>query len=232
MPMPWPAFDNSQSPLETIDRPVPLLRLRSAFVLAGGGNTSVKIGQRLLVKASATPWRPSAPMALSNWIATCWKTCSKSELSPERKQREEQFKQAVLAARTKPAERTSGLRWRLYCTTWFPGFSWCIPRHSRQYFHLLPPRPAPHRATVGRPGHMDKAMWTPAMSWRGLCAMPAKVQKQTGRDCPRAISCRTTPGNRRRQPGRNQAAHRLAPGEAGLRQSAISNPQSAIHNLQ
>ncbi len=73
------------------------------FVIAGGGNTSVKVGDRLFVKASG--------IALANADADGFvemyrdpldELADTLDLGEEEKAREERFKQAVLAARVEP----------------------------------------------------------------------------------------------------------------------------------
>ena len=49
---PWPSFDVTASPLEQLLDLSHYYGSNPEFVLAGGGNTSVKLGDRLLVKAS------------------------------------------------------------------------------------------------------------------------------------------------------------------------------------
>ena len=49
---PWPSFDVTASPLEHLLDLSHYYGSKPEFVLAGGGNTSVKLDERLLVKAS------------------------------------------------------------------------------------------------------------------------------------------------------------------------------------
>ncbi|NJL31104.1 MAG: hypothetical protein HC898_05460, partial [Phycisphaerales bacterium] len=53
--MPWPTFSASDDPIDTLVMISRHYGCDADFVLAGGGNTSVKIGDRLFVKASGYP---------------------------------------------------------------------------------------------------------------------------------------------------------------------------------
>ena len=53
-PQAWPNFPAQEDPVDTLVKLSRFYGSDPAFVLAGGGNTSVKIGERLYVKASGT----------------------------------------------------------------------------------------------------------------------------------------------------------------------------------
>jgi rhamnose utilization protein RhaD (predicted bifunctional aldolase and dehydrogenase)/NAD(P)-dependent dehydrogenase (short-subunit alcohol dehydrogenase family) len=100
--IPWPAFSASDTPLETL---VKLSRYYGSdpdFVLAGGGNTSVKIGDRLHVKGSG---HALATIPLEGFVemdAKQLEALLNSKLSEGRMEREAEFKAATLAARVYP----------------------------------------------------------------------------------------------------------------------------------
>ncbi len=102
----WPEFHSDQ-PLENI---VKLSRYYGSdpdVVLVGGGNTSVKIGDQLFVKASGIPLAGIEPEGFVQLDRDALQQILTSTLSRERHEREAQFKQAVLAARV---DRETGLR--------------------------------------------------------------------------------------------------------------------------
>ena len=98
----WPAFTATDSPLEAI---VKLSRYYGAdpgFVLAGGGNTSVKVGDRLFVKASGTQLATITPEGFVELDRPALQRLLEAQPPADRPTREGQFKQAILAARTNP----------------------------------------------------------------------------------------------------------------------------------
>jgi rhamnose utilization protein RhaD (predicted bifunctional aldolase and dehydrogenase)/NAD(P)-dependent dehydrogenase (short-subunit alcohol dehydrogenase family) len=74
----------------------------SAFVLAGGGNTSVKLGERLLVKGSGSALATIDPKGFVEMDRGALQSLLESTLSSDRLAREAEFKEAVLAARLRP----------------------------------------------------------------------------------------------------------------------------------
>jgi rhamnose utilization protein RhaD (predicted bifunctional aldolase and dehydrogenase)/NAD(P)-dependent dehydrogenase (short-subunit alcohol dehydrogenase family) len=99
---PWPSFDLTAGPLEHLLDLSHYYGSNPEFVLAGGGNTSVKLGDRLLVKASGYALATIGPEGIVELDRAALQTLLESTLSSDRKQREEQFKTAVLAARVEP----------------------------------------------------------------------------------------------------------------------------------
>ncbi len=98
----WPVFNGSENPIDIL---VGVSRYYGAdpdFVLAGGGNTSVKIGDRLLVKGSGHALATIGPEGFVDLDRNALQALLGRELSADKKQREEQFKQAVMAARLEP----------------------------------------------------------------------------------------------------------------------------------
>jgi len=101
---PWPSFDVTASPLEHLLDLSRYYGSNPEFVLAGGGNTSVKLGDRLFVKASGYALATIGPEGIVELDRGALQTLLESTLSTDPKQREEQFKAAVLAARVEPQQ--------------------------------------------------------------------------------------------------------------------------------
>ena len=101
---PWPSFDVTASPLEHLLDLSHYYGSNPEFVLAGGGNTSVKLGDRLFVKASGYALATIGPEGIVELDRGALQTLLESTLSTDPKQREEQFKAAVLAARVEPQQ--------------------------------------------------------------------------------------------------------------------------------
>lgn len=77
------------------------------LVLGGGGNTSVKLGDRLLVKASGSSLAEIGPESFVELQRPALEELLHTDLAESRSEREAAFKEALLAARLDPA---SGLR--------------------------------------------------------------------------------------------------------------------------
>jgi len=75
------------------------------FVLAGGGNTSAKTKDRLFVKASGTSLATIDEGGFVEMNRAALSDLLNSNLSADANQREEQFKNAVLASRVHPGKR-------------------------------------------------------------------------------------------------------------------------------
>ena len=87
--MQWPDFSASDNPLEVL---VKLSRFYGSdpdFVLAGGGNTSVKVGDRLFVKGSGHALATIPPEGFVEMDRKQLEALLNSTLSEERMQREE-----------------------------------------------------------------------------------------------------------------------------------------------
>ena len=87
--MQWPDFSASDNPLEVL---VKLSRFYGSdpdFVLAGGGNTSVKVGDRLFVKGSGHALATIPPDGFVEMDRKQLEALLNSTLSEERMQREE-----------------------------------------------------------------------------------------------------------------------------------------------
>jgi rhamnose utilization protein RhaD (predicted bifunctional aldolase and dehydrogenase) len=100
--MDWPAFDLHEDPLAALIKVSRYYGSDSEFVLAGGGNTSVKVGERLHVKASGR--------ALAEADGDCFVALRRGDLQAllerdlgkDAAAREARFKESILAARVEP----------------------------------------------------------------------------------------------------------------------------------
>jgi len=101
---PWPSFDVAASPLKHLLDLSHYYGSDPQFVLAGGGNTSVKLGDRLFVKASGYALATIGPEGIVELDRGALQTLLESTLSTDPKKREEQFKAAVLGARVEPQQ--------------------------------------------------------------------------------------------------------------------------------
>ena len=98
----WPALAADTDPVETIIRLSHFYGSDPEFVLAGGGNTSVKVGDTLRVKASGYPL---ATIPAEGFVALDRVALGKileSDYGQDVNAREESFKQAIMAARLEP----------------------------------------------------------------------------------------------------------------------------------
>src|ERR1039457_628143 len=100
--MQWPTFSASDTPLEVLVKLSRFYGSDPEFVLAGGGNTSVKVGARLFVKGSGHALATMPPEGFVEMDRKQLEALLNSTLSEERTQREAEFKAATLAARIHP----------------------------------------------------------------------------------------------------------------------------------
>jgi rhamnose utilization protein RhaD (predicted bifunctional aldolase and dehydrogenase)/NAD(P)-dependent dehydrogenase (short-subunit alcohol dehydrogenase family) len=157
------------------------------FCLAGGGNTSLKSGDRLLVKASGFSL---ATVALDGFVEMDRRALSAllaSQLPTESNAREEAFKQAVMAARLFPAK---GQRPSVECV-----LHSLLPRplvvhtHST-YVNML--TCANDGEALTRKLFGQDVLWIPYVDpgyilARTLDELLRQYEKATGRDCPTAV---------------------------------------------
>jgi len=156
------------------------------FVLAGGGNTSVKIGDRLFVKGSG---HALATMPVEGFVEMDRKQLEvllNSTLSEERMQREAEFKAATLAARVHPEKNQR-------------------PSVEALLHHLMPRQYVIHThstlvnmVTCCAKGPelarqlANDVVWIPEVDpgfilSKTLQQSLVDFKKATGRDCPRAV---------------------------------------------
>jgi len=157
------------------------------FCLAGGGNTSLKSGDRLLVKASGFAL---ATIAVDGFVEMDRRALAEllaSELPAEANAREEAFKQAVLAARTQPEK---GQRPSVECV-----LHNLLPRplvaHSHStYVNMI--TCAQGGEAIARKLFGDDVLWVPYVDpgyilARTLDQLLKQYVKRTRRDCPDAV---------------------------------------------
>jgi rhamnose utilization protein RhaD (predicted bifunctional aldolase and dehydrogenase)/NAD(P)-dependent dehydrogenase (short-subunit alcohol dehydrogenase family) len=98
----WPEFGASESELDVITKLSRFYGSDPAIVLAGGGNTSCKVGNRLYVKASGTSL---ATMKADGFVAMDRERLTEladATLDADPDKREAQFKDRISAARIEP----------------------------------------------------------------------------------------------------------------------------------
>ena len=156
------------------------------FVLAGGGNTSVKVGNRLFVKGSGHALATISPEGFVEMDRLQLESLLHSSLSSNRLKREAEFKAATLAARIHPEKRQR-------------------PSVEALLHHLMPGRYVVHTHStlvnmvtccVKGPELARQlaaeVVWVPEVDpgyilsrtlWQAL----TDYQKATGRSCPRAV---------------------------------------------
>jgi rhamnose utilization protein RhaD (predicted bifunctional aldolase and dehydrogenase)/NAD(P)-dependent dehydrogenase (short-subunit alcohol dehydrogenase family) len=104
-----PVATDALGPLETLVEISRYYGSDPALVLAGGGNTSVKVGDHLLVKGSGSALATIGPDGFVDLDRRALQDLLDRDLGDSRAEREEAFKRAVLAARLEPdrAQRPS-----------------------------------------------------------------------------------------------------------------------------
>jgi rhamnose utilization protein RhaD (predicted bifunctional aldolase and dehydrogenase)/NAD(P)-dependent dehydrogenase (short-subunit alcohol dehydrogenase family) len=157
------------------------------FVIAGGGNTSVKIGQRLFVKGSGHALATITADGFVEMDRPALEALLARDLGTDRMVREEKFKQAVMAARIEPQK---GQR----------------PSVEVVLHNLMPRRFVVHSHatlvnmyTCAEAGKKlirelcgDQVIWIADVDPGHVLAQTLNqalkdYQKQTGSDCPRAV---------------------------------------------
>jgi len=185
--IPWPEFAPADSPLDQL---VKLSRFYGAdvdFVIAGGGNTSVKVDGRLFVKASGTPLAVVDAGGFVEMDRAKLDAILNADLGSEPETREERFKSAILGARVRPE---SGQRPSVECVL----------------HHVLPGRFVVHsHATVpnwltcsnngektARDLFGQEVLWVPYVDpgftlARSIRQAVCDYRARTGRESPRAV---------------------------------------------
>ena len=100
--LPWPSFADAADPLDQL---VLLSRYYGSdpeMVLAGGGNTSVKVGDKLLVKGSGSALATIGREGFVAMDRPRLEALAGASLPVEREPREAAYKQALYAARLEP----------------------------------------------------------------------------------------------------------------------------------
>ncbi len=183
----WPNFEVNDRPMDVIVKLSRFYGSDPEFVLAGGGNTSVKLGDRLFVKGSGHSLASITEAGFVELDRAKLQSLLERRLSDDKKIREEQFKEAVMSARLAPekGQRPSveALLHHLmprkfvvhsHCT--LVNFFTCTQNGKRITHELLG----------------DQVIWIPEVDpgfvlSQTLQQMLADYKSKTGRDCPRAV---------------------------------------------
>lgn len=183
----WPDFKSTDSPMDQI---IGLSRYYGSdpdFVIAGGGNTSVKIGERLYVKGSGHALASITPDGFVEMDRTALEAILTADYGADRTVREEKFKQAVMAARTQPEKNQR-------------------PSVEVVLHHLMPRKLVVHSHstlanmfTCCKNGKLlvreicgEQVLWIADVDPGLVLAQTLRdalkdYAKKTGRDCPRAV---------------------------------------------
>ncbi len=98
----WPTFASSDSELDVICKLSRFYGSDPSIVLAGGGNTSCKVGNRLFVKASGTSLATMTPDGFVAMDRDQLEDLANATLDANPQTREAQFKEKIAAARCEP----------------------------------------------------------------------------------------------------------------------------------
>ncbi len=182
----WPEFSKSDSPMDVLVKLSHFYGADPEFVLAGGGNTSVKIGDRLFVKGSGHVLATMPPEGFVEMDRQQLEALLNRTLSPDRMAREEEFKAATLAARVHPGKNQR-------------------PSVEALLHHLMPRQYVihTHSTLVNMVTCCAKGpelahelahdiVWIPEVDPGFILSVTLRqalqdFQKATGRDCPRAV---------------------------------------------
>ena len=186
-PIPWPDFSALKTPIEKL---VALSRFYGAdpsFAIAGGGNTSLKAGNRLQVKGSGTSLAEITPAGFVEMDREALDALLNSELSSDIDEREAQFKDAVMAARIHP-ER--GQRPSVECVLHhlMPG-TYVVHTHSTVVNMVTC---AQGGEALAKHYFGDRVLWLPYVTpgyvlSKALADALAAYQQATGRPEPEAV---------------------------------------------
>jgi len=101
-PTNWPQFDASDSELDVITKLSRFYGSDPSIVLAGGGNTSCKVGNRLFVKASGTSLATMMPDGFVEMDRDRLEELANASLDADPVKREAQFQERIATARCQP----------------------------------------------------------------------------------------------------------------------------------
>jgi rhamnose utilization protein RhaD (predicted bifunctional aldolase and dehydrogenase)/NAD(P)-dependent dehydrogenase (short-subunit alcohol dehydrogenase family) len=101
-PLAWPEFNSTDSELEVISKLSRFYGSDPSIVLAGGGNTSCKVGDKLYVKASGTSLATMMPDGFVVMDRPQLDALARATLDSDPDTREAQFQAAISAARCEP----------------------------------------------------------------------------------------------------------------------------------
>jgi rhamnose utilization protein RhaD (predicted bifunctional aldolase and dehydrogenase)/NAD(P)-dependent dehydrogenase (short-subunit alcohol dehydrogenase family) len=184
--IPWPTFSKNDAPLDVLVKLSHYYGADPEFVIAGGGNTSVKIGDRLFVKGSGHALATIPAEGFVEMDRTQLEALLNRKLPEDRMAREAEFKAATLAARVHPEKNQR-------------------PSVEALLHHLMPRQYVVHShstlvnmVTCSVKGPELARQWAADIVWipeidpgfllsRTLEQALQDYKKATGRDCPRAI---------------------------------------------
>ncbi len=186
-PIPRPDFRSADTPMEQLVRLSRYYGSDTEFVIAGGGNSSVKVANRLFVKASGTDLATIDAGGFVEMDREALQALLAADLGTEPSSREERFKEAILSARVHPEK---GQR----------------PSVESVLHNILPRLFVVHtHATVAnwlacsKDGEQaarelfgEEVLWIPYVDpgyvlARSVGKVLQAYEARTGRDCPRAL---------------------------------------------
>jgi rhamnose utilization protein RhaD (predicted bifunctional aldolase and dehydrogenase) len=100
--MEWPSFSSKDKPLDVVVRLSHYYGSDPSIVLAGGGNTSVKVGDRLFVKASGHALATIGPEGFVEMDRHALAAIADKEPPKDENERERIFKDLIMQARIHP----------------------------------------------------------------------------------------------------------------------------------
>jgi rhamnose utilization protein RhaD (predicted bifunctional aldolase and dehydrogenase)/NAD(P)-dependent dehydrogenase (short-subunit alcohol dehydrogenase family) len=185
--MSWPGFSQTDTPLDQLVKLSHYYGLDVEFVIAGGGNTSVKTGDRLFVKASGTSLADIMPDGFVELSRSALDELLAADLGADPVVREERFKHAILAARVDPGR---GQRPSVECVLHglFPA-RFVVHTHSTSVNWLACARDGGEAA---RTLFGDEVLWIPYVDPGYVLARSVNEaltahRSVTGRERPRAL---------------------------------------------
>ncbi len=184
--MRWPTFSVSDTPMEVLLKLSHHYGADPEFVIAGGGNTSVKVGDRLFVKGSGHALATIPAEGFVEMDRSKLEALLCSTLSDERMKREEGFKAATLAARIHP-EKNQRPSVEALLHHLMPR-QYVVHTHSTLVNMVTCCVKGPELATQ----YANELVWIPEVDPGFILSKTLRqsledFRKATGRDCPRAV---------------------------------------------
>lgn len=185
--MEWPKFSSSDTTMDQLVKLSQFYGHDSEMVIAGGGNTSCKVADTIWVKGSGTSLATIAPEGFVEMKRAALDSLLEQKLSPDRMQREAQFKAQVLAARIHP-ERGQRPSVESVLHNLLPR-TFVVHTHSTlvNMFTCALQGESILRAKLGNTfiwiGEVDPGFQLARTLFEAL----QKFKKETGQDCPRAV---------------------------------------------
>ncbi len=181
------AFDAVESPMDQLVKLSRHFGSKTEFVIAGGGNTSFKNGEKLFIKASGTSLAHVEAEGFVEMERSALAELLQQDLGSQPDVREERFKNAILAARIHPDK---GQRPSVECIlhNLLPR-SFVVHTHST-LVNMINCCTEGERLSSDLFG--DETIWVPYVDpgftlARTLKTLLLGYAARTGRDCPRAV---------------------------------------------